>query len=94
MRQKGQLKFSFHFVTLEETIKGGSFLSDKKAFQASDIPVKIFKENRDLIAYFVLHNFNNVLSSSEYSASLNYVDITLIFKKDYKISKTSLWTHK
>ena len=94
MRQKGQPKFSFHFVTLEETLREVALLSKKKSSEASDIPVKIIKENRDLIAYFVLHNFNNVLSSSEYSASLNYVDITLIFKKDYKISKTSLWTHK
>ena len=27
-------------------------------------------ENRDLIAYFILHNFNNALSCSEYPASL------------------------
>ena len=70
MAEKDQPKFSFHFVTLEETLKEVALLSDKKASQASDIPVKIIKENRDLIAYFLLHNFNNALSSSEYSASL------------------------
>ena len=84
MREKGLPKFSFHLVTLEETLKEVALLSDKKASQASDIPVKIIKENRDLIAYFMLHYFNNALSSSEYPASLKYLDITPIFKKDDK----------
>ena len=81
MREKGEPKFSFHFVTLKETLKEVALLSDKRSSQVSDIPVKIIKENRDLIAYFILHNFNNALSSSQYPASLRYADITLIFKK-------------
>ena len=89
MREKGLPKFSFHLVTLEETFKEVALLSDKKASQASDIPVKIIKENRDLIAYFILHNFNNALSCSEYSASLKYANITPIFKKDDKTDKTN-----
>ena len=63
MKEKGQPKFSFHFVTLWETLKKVALLSDKKVFEASDIPVKIIKENRDLIAYLILHNFKNALSS-------------------------------
>ena len=87
MREKDQSKFSFHFVTLEETLK--ALLSDKKASQASDIPVKIIIANRDLIAYFILHIFNITLLSSEYPASLKYADITPIFKKDDKTDKTN-----
>ena len=41
MRNKGQLKFSFHFVTLKETLKEVALLSDQKASHASDIPVEI-----------------------------------------------------
>ena len=52
MTEKDQPKFSFHFVTLEETLKGVALLSDKKAPQASDGPVKMIEKNRDLIAYF------------------------------------------
>ena len=89
MKQKGLPKFSFHFVTLEETLKEVALLSNKKASQASDIPVKIIKENRDLMAYFILHNFNNALSCSEYPTSLKYGDITLIFIKDDKTGKTN-----
>ena len=73
MREKGQPKFSFHFFTLEETLKEVALLGDKKASQALDILVKTIKENRDLIAYFMLHNFNNALSSSGYPAGLKFV---------------------
>ena len=89
MREKDLPKLSFHFVTLEETLKGVALLSDKKASQAADIPFKIIKENRDLIAHFILHNFNNALSYSEYPASVKYADITPVFKKDHKTDKTN-----
>ena len=88
MREKGLPKFSFQLVTLEKTPKEVALLRDKKASQASDIPVKIIKENRDLIGYFMLHNFNNALSCSEYPASLKYADITPISKKNDKTDKT------
>ena len=89
LREKDLHKFSFHFVTLEGTLKEVVLLSDKNTSQASDIPFKIIKENRHLIAYFILHNFNNTLSCSEYPASLKYADITPIFKKDDKTDKTN-----
>ena len=89
MREKGLPKFSFRFVTLEETLKEVALMSDKKASQVSDNPIKIIKENRDLIAYFILLNFSNALSCFEYPASLKYVDITPIFKKDNKTDKTN-----
>ena len=75
IRENGPPKFKFHFVTLEETTKAVALLSDKKACQASRIPVEIIKENRDLMAYFRLHNFDNALSKSKYPASLKYEDI-------------------
>ena len=46
MREKGLPKFSLHFVTLEEILKEVALLSDKKASQASDIPVKIIKKKK------------------------------------------------
>ena len=45
--------FAFAFVSSEETIKEVNKLSIKKASQALDIPVKIIKENKDLISYVV-----------------------------------------
>ena len=53
IREKGLPKFNFHFATLEENLKEVALLSDKKVSQASDIPVKVIKKNRDLVAYFM-----------------------------------------
>ena len=54
-------KFSFSFVSLNEILNGVDKLNRKKASQATDIPVKIIKENKDVISFYVFHNFNNAL---------------------------------
>ena len=69
---------------MEETIKEVNELSIKKASQTLHIPVKIIKENKDLISYFVYNNFNNTLSSSQYPNGLKHADVTPVFKKDDK----------
>ena len=40
MREKGLPKFSFHLVTLEETLKEVALLSDKKASQPLHVLLK------------------------------------------------------
>ena len=56
-------KYSFSFVSLNETLDRINKLNTKKASQATDILVKITKGNKDLVSFYVFHNFNNVLSS-------------------------------
>ena len=85
----GRPSFTFEFVSLEETIKKVNKLSIKKASQTLDIPVKIIKENKDLISHFVYNNFNNALSSSQYPNGLKYADVTPVFKKDDKSDKSN-----
>ena len=58
-------KFSFRFVSLNRILNGVNKLNPKKASQATDIPVKI-KENKDLVSFYIYHNFNNVLSSCSF----------------------------
>ena len=86
MSEKGHPKSSFHFATLKETIKQVALKSNKRASEASDIPVEIVKENQDLVACFLLHNFNKV--------SLKYADIKPIFKEDDKTDKTYNYSSK
>ena len=71
IEKTGCPSFAFEFVTLEETIKEVNKLSIKKASQTLDIPVKIVKEDKDSISYFV-YNFNNALSSLQYPNGLKY----------------------
>ena len=73
--------FAFEFVSLGETIKNVNKLSFKKASQTLDIPVKIIKENKDLMSYFVYNNFNNALSSSQYLDGLKYAGESLYLKR-------------
>ena len=91
MERIGCPSFAFEFVSLEETIKEVNKLSIKKASQTLDIPVKIIKENKDLISYFVYNNFNNALSSSQCSNSLKYADVTPVLKKGDKSDKSTYW---
>ena len=82
MRERGQSKCSFHFITLEEFINELVVLNDKKLLK-----LKTFLLNQGKSIYnciFYIYDFNNSLSSSEYPASLKYADITPIFKKDDK----------
>ena len=64
-------------------------LSIKTTSQTLDITVKIVKENKDFILYFVYNNFNNALSSSQYPNGLKYADVTPAFKKDDKSEKSN-----
>ena len=51
----------FKFVSLNETLDEVNKLNPEKVFQAIDISVKIIKENKDVVSFYVFHNFNNAL---------------------------------
>ena len=72
---------------LHKTLNGINKLNRKKASQATDIPVKIIKENKYVISFYVFHNFNNALSSCSFSTALKYADVRPVFKKDDKTDK-------
>ena len=59
----------------------------KKPSQVNDIPVKVIKENKDIIAFFIHYNFDNSLSSSTFPTALKYADVKPVFKKDDKADK-------
>ena len=89
MERIGCPSFAFEFVSLEETIKEVNKLSVKKASQRLNMLIKIIKENKDLISYFVYNNFNNALSSSQYPNGLKYADVTPVFREDDKSDKSN-----
>ena len=59
-------------------------LDTKKTSQMNNIPVKVIKENKDIVALFIHHNFNNSLSSPTFPTALKYPDVKPVFKKDDK----------
>ena len=66
MEKLGKRTFNFKLTSHEKTEKKVNNLKIKKASQKSDIPLKIIKENVDIISYFLYHNFNNSLSCATF----------------------------
>ena len=76
MKDMDNPKFSFRLVSLNETLDGVNKLNPKRASQATDIPVKIIKENKGVVSFYVYHDFNNALSSCSFPTALNWNMLT------------------
>ena len=78
MEKLGNPSFGFDFTLYEETVKEVNNLKIRKVSQKTDIPVKIIKENTDIVSYFLYHNFNNPLLWSTFPNSMKYTEVTFI----------------
>ena len=88
-KEKGNFTFSFNFISHEDTVKQINKLKSKTPLQKTDIPIKIVKENVDIVFHFLYHNFNNSLSCSTSPTNMKYADVTPIHKKDDTSDKAS-----
>ena len=74
--------FSFAaFINIEQQLKN---LDPKKASQDTDNPTRILKENSDLFAQFVLKNYNEVITTSNFPNILTDAIVRPIYKKKCK----------
>ena len=89
MENLGNSTFSLNFISHDAIVKELDKLKTKKASQKTDIPIKIVKENVDIISHFLHHNFNNSLSCSTFPTGMKYADVAPIHKKDDKTDKTN-----
>ena len=87
MEKLGNPSFGFEFTSYEEIVKEVNSLKIRKVSQKTDIPVRIIKENIDIVSYFLYHNFNNSLSCSTFPTAMKYAEVTPIHKKDDKTDK-------
>ena len=62
-------------------------LSNKKAKQNTDIPVKRVKQNADIFQSYISHFFNVYVDKGMFPSALKHADITPVFKKGYRSSK-------
>ena len=51
--------FCFEYTYLDQTLKKLGKLNPKKASQVNDIPVKVIKENKEIVTFVIHHNFKN-----------------------------------
>ena len=82
MEKLGNPTFSFHFTSYEETVKKVNSLKIRKASQKTDSPLRIIKENIDIVSYFLCHSFNNSLSCSSFPTAMKYAKVTPIYKNE------------
>ena len=76
---------NFHLE--DQTLNKLQKLDPKKASQVNHIPVTVIKEYKGILAFFIHHNFNSLLSNS---TALKYANVKPVFKKDDKIDKADL----
>ena len=90
-RMKNLVNFtsSFNFISHDNILKELDKLKNKNASQKTDIPIKIVKENVDIISHFLYHNFKNLLSYPIFPTGMKYADLAPIHKKDDKTDKTN-----
>ena len=73
--------FYFTEVSEDKIQKEILKLNHKKAFQDSDVPVKILKENSNIFSTFLHNAFNGSIKSSKFPLILKLADIALIHKR-------------
>ena len=76
------MSFSFSFVTKETILNKLRKLNPIKVSQESDIPVKIIKQNLDIVSNFVYNNFINFLFILNFPSHFKNAATTRIFKKN------------
>ena len=85
------LDLTFHFrkTSCNEVGKIISNLNIKKFCQQEDIPTKITKLNKDLVATIIAENCNSCIDEGEFPSELKPVGIVPIHKKKYKSDKSN-----
>ena len=63
IKENHQGHFSFSAVEVEDVDRE---IDASKAIQQNDIPVKIIKANRDIFSEFIMHNFNEGISTARF----------------------------
>ena len=79
--------FSFLAVEVEDVDRELDSLDASRVIQQNDIPVKIIKANRGIFSKFIMHNFNEDISTVRFPAILKRAEVKRVFKKKSRIDK-------
>ena len=74
-------KFSFVFETKNKILAEIHNLDNKKAFQESNVPVKVIKNDIDIFSESVFHNFGNLIFDVTFHSEFKNADVIQVFKK-------------
>ena len=79
--------FSFSRVSVGDVLKEMNKLDNRKAIQSTDIPVKILKQNADILGSSICYFFNVCVDEFTLPSVLKHAIITSVIKTGYRGSK-------
>ena len=82
-----QEHFNFSAVEEEDDDKEIDALDASKAIQQNEIPAKITKASRDIFSKFIMHSFNEGISTARFPDNLKSPEVKPVFKKKSRIDK-------
>ena len=83
-RRPGRLSLSFSKVSVDDVLKEINKLGDRKVIQSTDIPVKILKQNADIIGSYIFHFLDVYIDKGTFPSALKHANITSVFKENYR----------
>ena len=86
---KNRANVFFNFVSKKDILTEIKMLDVSKTIQESDIPVKIIKANENFFAEAICFYFNKSLENGKFPNCLKLANITPVFKKGARTSKTN-----
>ena len=78
---------SLSAVEVQDVDREIDSLDASKAIQQNDVPVKITKANRDIFYEFIMHSFNEGISTARFPHILKSAEVKLVFKKKSRIDQ-------
>ena len=75
IKENHQRHFSFSADEVEDVDREIDSLDASQAIQQNDIPVKTIKANRDIFYEFIMHNFNEGISSARFPDILKSAEV-------------------
>ena len=84
---ENRVRFTFSSVTFADVAKEINIFNSSKAIQETDLPVKLFKYNKDFFVAYIGKYFNDFLKSTNFPNCLMLASITPFFNKNACTSK-------
>ena len=69
-------RFTFNSVTLSDVAKEINILNSSKAIQEADLPVKLWKDNKDFFAANIAKYFNDSLKNAKFP---NFLEVGIYY---------------
>ena len=79
--------FSFSNVSVADVKREIRKLDPRKAAEYINISVRVLKQNSDIFSNYICDFFNECVDKGVFPSFLKNANITLAFKKDFRLSK-------